>query len=88
MDEINLLFNTFLKKYCILRRDAWINIDILHIAFLESCVKEGKTIEWVTDNLSPYEGITLKQSLLSGGLLKEIEEERIIFGIELETYPY
>lgn len=61
---------------------------VLHTAFMDFCITQGETPEWVSNNVTCYRGSTMNLLKESGGLCRGTYGDRIIVGIELVTYPY
>jgi hypothetical protein len=79
-------FQGFVDNHCEFEQGVWIQLEILHDAFLEFCINQcKKSAEWMSFNTSLSK--TLNLALLHGALLKGSTKNRILVGIDLITYP-
>lgn len=83
------LFHKFIQQNCEIRNGAWIQLDVLHCAFLDFCLINGQSVDWVNQYIALDKGITLSLSAKEGGLRKGTKSDCIIVtGIGLVSYPF
>lgn len=85
-EEVKALFKAFLADCCEEAEFGWVQLDVLHCAFLDYMVAMGKDTKWVVQMVGSYPAKTVALAVELGCIRRGTPSCCMVKGIRLVKY--